>query len=69
MYRSKDTINELWAIVDENGHIYMSRGGSSSKSKIMVYETEGKASRALLNNWTKQVIDIDKAKIKKIYVV
>lgn len=60
-------INELWAIVDSNGNICMSRGGSSSKSKIMTYESEKKAERALNNRWTKQVINVEDVTIKKIY--
>ncbi|MFW6219847.1 MAG: hypothetical protein ACOCZ5_01405 [bacterium] len=69
MIRKKETIKELWAIVDEKGQIYMSRGGSSSKSRIMVYSSEGIANTALKNSWTQQVIDKEKAQIKKIYIV
>lgn len=65
----KNTISELWAIVDKNGNICMSRGGSSSKSKIMVYESEKKAERGLNNNWTRQVINPNEVEIKKIYSI
>jgi len=67
MYRKNKTIDELWAILDENGKVCMSRGGSSSKSKIMVYSDENTAKKALNNVYTKQVIDINKVTIKKIY--
>jgi hypothetical protein len=68
MYRKKETIKELWAIIDnETNEICMSRGGSSSKSHIMVYDTEGGANTAMKSPWTKQVIDTENVHIKKIY--
>jgi len=67
MYQVRKTASELWAIVDKCGKVCFSRGGSSSTPKLMVYETEGKAKRALNNNWTKQVIDAKDVTIEKIY--
>jgi hypothetical protein len=68
MYRTKETITELWAIIDnETSNICMSRGGSSSKSKIMVYENVNTAQKALNSSWTKQVIKKENVHIKKIY--
>lgn len=60
---------ELWAIVNENGHIMWSRGGSSTSSKLLVYDNENSAKRALRSEWTKQVIDEKDVKIVKIYSV
>lgn len=67
MYRTKETIKELWAVLDKNNNICMSRGGSSTKSKIMVYSNVNSAKKALNSNWTKQVIDVEKVHIKKIF--
>lgn len=67
MYRQQESIDTLWAITDCNGAIMMSRGGSSSKPKIMVYPTRKSAERALNNSWTKQIIDEQKVKITCIY--
>ena len=59
--------NILWAIVDKDGNIMFSRGGSSSKEKLMVYDKELSARRALSNCWTKQVVDRKEVMIKVIY--
>jgi hypothetical protein len=67
-YRIKESIPELWAIVDNQGMICMSRGGSSSKSRIMVYDNETSAKRALSSTWSKQIIDDKNVAIKKIYM-
>lgn len=68
MYRTKKTISELWAVIDnETNQICISRGGSSSKPKIMVYDTEGGAKTALKSPWTKQIIDTENVHIKKIF--
>lgn len=59
---------ELWAIVNKNdGHIRWSRGGSSTSSKLMVYDNERSAKRALNNSWTKQVINSGDVCVLKIY--
>lgn len=62
-------ITELWAIINNaNGTIKWSRGGSSTKPKIMVYATAEKAERALNSPWTKQIIpDRTKVSIQRIF--
>ena len=70
MYSNKgNSISELWAVLDKYGNVMMSRGGSSSTPKIMVYPTEKKAKAAINNNWTKQVINPEDVTIKQIYSV
>ncbi len=62
-------IKELWAVVSkEDGTVKETRGGSSTPKRIMVYESEAKAKRALNNEWIKQVIpDSSTVSIKLIY--
>jgi hypothetical protein len=67
MYRSKVSVNECWAIVDENGRVCYSRGGSSSSSKLMVYESEARAKRVLCSPWIKNMEGLEKASVKLIY--
>lgn len=68
MYSKKgDCTSELWAVLDKDGNILYSRGGSSTKSRLMVYSNETSAQRGLNNTWTKQVIDAEKMEIKCIY--
>ena len=62
-------VKELWAIVDKDGLIFWSRGGSSTSPKIMVYDKKISAERALGNNWTKQIINANEIMIKKIYEI
>jgi len=70
MYQTKKSIKELWAVVDKiTGEICMSRGGSSTKSKIMVYETKVRALVVLESPWIKQIINKDNADVKQIYSV
>lgn len=59
--------SELWAIVDLQGYILYSRGGSSSTPKLLVYTTEAKAIAASRNKWIRQVLDHDYIEVKKIY--
>lgn len=66
MYR-KESVSELWAVVDKDGKIFYSRGGSSSTPKLMVYPDEKSATRALNNSWTKQIIKQGDAEIIRIY--
>lgn len=49
-------VKELWAVLDRDGNVMWSRGGSSTKKSLMVYPTEHQAERALKNPWIKQVI-------------
>ena len=68
-YNEKNKIaRELWAIVDKDGNILFSRGGSSSKPKLMVYESEESAKRSLNSSWIKQIIDDREVQIKRIYL-
>jgi len=68
-YNSKgDKAPELWAILDAEGNALLSRGGSSTKPKLMVYPSEGAARKALNNSWTKQIIpDQSKVRVEMIY--
>lgn len=59
-----NTTNELWTIIDKKEDICYSRGGSSSKSKLLVYSNK---QSALKNPWTKQIIDEDQVEVKQIY--
>ena len=45
--KNTKSVSELWAIVDKDGNVCMSDGGSSSKKKLLVYESREKAKRAL----------------------
>ena len=61
-------VKELWAIVyKSDGTIAWSRGGSSTSSRIMVYDNQKSAERALRSVWTKQVIDSEDVGIECIY--
>lgn len=63
MYNSTD---ELWAIMDGNGNILFTDGGSSTPPKLMVYKTESKAKRCL--RWIpSKVGDQSTCKIKMVY--
>lgn len=49
---SLSTISELWAVINkEDGTINWSRGGSSTNPKIMVYQSESSAKRAISSPW------------------
>ena len=57
----------LYAVVNELGEICYTRGGSSTSPKLLVYENESSAKRALSSNFTKQAIDTSKVSIRRIY--
>lgn len=63
----QESAKELWAVVNSDGEVMYSRGGSSSKPKLMVYPTEAKAKAALSSPWTKQVMDGKMAQVVNIY--
>ena len=64
----KKFIEELWAVVDKDGYVKMTRGGSSTTSRLMVYQTKEAAEKVLANHWTKQVIpNRDDVEVKQIY--
>jgi hypothetical protein len=67
MYNKDMVCSELWAVMTLTGKICFSRGGSSSTPKLMVYDSESKAKRAIKSPWIKQVINVDSIKIKRIY--
>ena len=61
-------VNEVWAVILEDGTVAWSRGGSSTGRKLMVYTSKPKAERALSNPWIKQIIpDRSKVTIELIY--
>ena len=57
----------LWAVVDNSGNILYSRGGSSSKPRLMVYDRECVAVAALKSPWIKQVFGATEVSVKMIY--
>jgi len=54
---SNERVTELWAVLNDDGSVKWSRGGSSTRPHLMVYPSEKAARRALDNQWTKQVRD------------
>ena len=67
MYNAGKTTPELWAVTNSDGHVLWTRGGSSTSSRLMVYESEAKARRSLKNPWIKQVHDVNDVLITRIY--
>lgn len=67
MYNKGQTATELWAVMNHDGEIVYSRGGSSSTAKLMVYDTEKKARHMVNNSWIKQVHPEGSVKVAKIY--
>ena len=67
MYRTKESADEIWAVVDKDNNVCYSRGGSSTDPRLMVYNTEAGAKKALNSCWTKQVIDVESVSVKCIY--
>jgi len=63
-------VSELWAVLDMKGRVMLSRGGSSTPKKLMVYPSESKAEAALRSTWIRQVIPSrSDVKIQLIYRV
>lgn len=58
---------ELWGIVNEDGFVLWSRGGSSTRPHLMVYETEDGAKRGIKNAWSRQILSEDEVRIKRLY--
>ena len=54
---------ELWAIVDAEGNVLWTRGGSSTSPKLMVYPSEAKAMRGY--GW----VSMEGTRIERIYKV
>ena len=68
MYPSKEPVSELWAILNLEGQIMWSSGGSSTSPQLLLYTSEASAEAALRSPWIKQVIpDRKKVVIKCIY--
>lgn len=59
---------ELWAVLDSDGCVMWSRGGSSTSKKLMVYSSEQTAERALKSPWIRQVKDPATVTVKCVYV-
>lgn len=60
--------SELWAVVHkESGVVLWSRGGSSTKARLMVYPTPGKARTALASRWIKQYLGDLEVEVRRIY--
>ena len=65
---NKQSVDEVWAVLDLQGKVMYSRGGSSTKPKLLIYPTESMAKRVLTSQWIKQIIpDSSQVKVKKIY--
>lgn len=69
MINEGKTTTELWAVMNKEGLILWTRGGSSATPRLMVYESEKRALKVINNNWTQQVHCKDDVIIKKIYDV
>lgn len=67
MIKNNKKSTELWAILDSDGKIMWSSGGSSTSPKLMVFESEIKAKRSLSSYQTKRWIFNEDVKIVKIY--
>ena len=69
MSLSRKPAKELWAVLNKDREVMYSRGGSSTKPRLLVYPTQKAAQRALASNWTKQVIDAKDVTVEKIYPI
>jgi len=56
MSYEREPTRELWAVLDATGAVLRSRGGSSTRARLMVYDSEAKAEGALKGPWIKLVI-------------
>ena len=62
------TTPELWAVIDINGNVLYSRGGSSTTPRLMVYPTEKNAMGAIKNPWIQQILpSVDDFRIVRVY--
>lgn len=66
-YNNGKTTADLWAVLNKEGHVMWSRGGSSSSPKLLVYESEKKAQAVLRNMWIRQIILEDDVTVEQIY--
>lgn len=67
MYNNGKVSNELWAVINDEGSILWSRGGSSSRPKLMVYGSLKEAKTALKNPWIKQIHKDKIVRVVQIY--
>ena len=68
MYNNnKKTSSEIWAILDRDGNVMWSRGGSSSTPKLLTFDSPKKAIASLSNYWTRQSIADGEGLVEKIY--
>ena len=65
--RTKESAHEIWAVIDRSGKVLYSRGGSSTPSRLMVYDSEKRAHSALNNSWSRQIPGIEFAAVKMLY--
>ena len=65
--RGDITSEELWAVTNEDGSIVWTRGGSSTASKLMVYESENKAYKAFKSHWIQKIHDVSKLKVIRVF--
>jgi len=66
----ENKVTELWAVLDLDGNVMRSRGGSSTQKKLLVYESKKQAEKVLKSPWIKQIIpDRSKVQIVRVYEV
>jgi len=61
------TSEEVWAVVDNKGHVVFTRGGSSTIRRLMIYTTEKKAYASLKSPWIPQTVDNDNARVVRLF--
>ena len=49
-------VTELWAVLSASGDVLWTRGGSSTRKRLMVYPTQAMAQNVLKSPWIKQII-------------
>ena len=68
MYGNDKVVTELWAVLNQDGSVRWSRGGSSTRAHLMVYPTQAAAERVLKGPWIKQVIkDRSTVRVERVY--
>ena len=58
---------ELWAVLDSDGCVMWTRGGSSTAKRLMVYPSQVSAERVLKGPWIKQVMHREDVEIRLVY--
>ncbi len=67
MYGNNRRSEQVWAVLDAQGRVVWSRGGSSSVARPMLYDSQLKAERALSNPWIRQVHDVSTLTVRCVY--